>query len=459
MKFQFKRVFLVGVMTAGTANAADIVATQFKAIETDLARSELQLDAPYSMRFGLNFAEGHRYLMHPSTQNVESSSSIRREFNFSLMLPASIEAGVSLYDNQEGSSANVPHKSQKLSGAVYARYHLIQNEGLRSSITLQYEPGTSNRNSFHASSQDKIGLVAAVDGTPIDYLQVGAYLGMTKRQDERFRFSRINDEVLYGLRVSTGPENVKVFADMQIRSMPWKTLDKGDTMQTGRHYEIGLQGSYRDIHLQVSKYVPTTERYVGVPERGFKISLNYVLGKSNRPNKMQDLEKTESPETLEKIEQSLEKDTVAPPPKSIDSFDELNSDNKEEGLGAIPIVDQDLPAGSDDINRNPSALEAPGKDEFEKLDATKAAESQQPETATEKAEREYRDQIARDEANTKTKEAQAKSDEKLEQERLTQELLDDEKKIRESAADIEKELNQYTLPGPDETNWDGLGNR
>lgn len=475
MKLLMKKSFLFGlVAAASTAHAADIVPTQFKAIETDLARSELQLDAPYSMRFGLNFAEGHRYLLHPSAHANEDSSSIRREYTFSLMLPLRIETGFALYDSQQGadeSYGEVPHKAQKLGGAIYARYHLVQSEGLRSSILLQYEPGSADKNSFHQASQDKIGFVVAVDGTPVDYLQVGAYLGLTKRKDEKFRASRLNDEVLYGLRLSAGPDSVKLFGDMQIRSLPWKTIERGDTMQTGRHYEIGLAGSYKDFHIQASRYIPTTERFVGEPERGFKISVQYVLGKSSRSS-MKDLEKNEaqpeSPETLDKIEEKLEQDDKAPAapaagtqtPASNDSFDTMSSDVKEEGLGAIPVFQSEQPkAGTDELKTNSEVIEAPGKDEFEKWDATQDAESKKAETPTEKAEREYREQLAKEKTDAAVAAEETKSKEQLEKERLLKELEDEEKKTRESAADIEKELNQYTLPGPDETNWDGLGNR
>ena len=48
MKLPAKKILSLGLFLAGSAQAADLVPTQFKAIETDLARSELQLDAPYS---------------------------------------------------------------------------------------------------------------------------------------------------------------------------------------------------------------------------------------------------------------------------------------------------------------------------------------------------------------------------------------------------------------------------
>lgn len=472
MKFTMRKSILFGFLAATSANAADVVPTQFKAFETDLARAELQLDNPYSFRVGLNFAEGHRFLLHPNATGTEDASSIRRELNFSLMLPYRLETGISLYDSQQATGdeptllyGKVEHKSQKLGAALYARYHLIQSEGLRSSILLQYEPGTADRSSFHQASQDKTGLAIAVDGTPMEYLQVGGFLGLTKRKDEKFRMSRLNDEVLYGLRFSAGPDAIKLFGDMQIRSLPWRTRARGETMHTGRSYEIGLSGRYKDIHIQASKLVPTTERYVGVPERGFKIALQYVFGKTRSESK--DLEKTATPEPLEKLEGAKNPDEgmkgeteAAPQPaaNSIDNFEGMGTDVKDESLGAIPVFNDQIPqSGSETIPTE--TLAAPGSDEFEKWETTQIAESKRAETPQEKAEREYRNQLAQEKLNAEKVAAEDKESDISEKERLLKELEDEEKKALESADDIEKELNQYTLPTADETGWNGLGNK
>ncbi len=464
MKFHSKSFLTVGLLLTGTANAADLVPTQFKALETDLARSELRLDTPYSYRLGLNFAEGQRYLLHPNAAKTEDSSSIRRELSFSLMLPYRIETGIALYDSQQATSKEtLEHKKQKLGGAVYARYHLVQSEGLHSSIVVQFEPGTADRQSFHQASQDKTGIMFAIDGTPSDYFQMGAYIGLTKRRDEKFRASRINDEVLYGTRFSAGIDSLKAFADMGIRSLPWRTLARGETMHTGRHYEIGLQAAYKDLVLQASKYVPTEEKFVGEPERGFKISLNYVIGKSRTESK--ETQET-SPEPIEK--QGEEKSEKAPSEPtseadkaattSVDSFDAMKSDVKDESLGAIPIFKDELPKSSTEI-KSSDVLSAPGSDEFEKWEKTQAAEKARSETASEKAEREYREQLAKEKLDAEKAAKDAKSGELSDKERLLKEIEVEEKKAQESAGDIEKELNQYTLPGADEVNWNGLGDR
>ncbi|RZA25502.1 MAG: hypothetical protein EOP10_06680 [Proteobacteria bacterium] len=472
MKLSMKNSLLFGLILSNSAHAADVVATQFKAIETDLARSELQLEIPYSMRVGFNFVEGHRFLLHPNARSTEDNSSIRRELDFSLMLPHRFEVGASLYDSQQAQSeeanalyGSVEHKKQNLGGALYARYHLVQSEGLRSSITLQYEPGTADRSSFHQASQDKTGLAFSVDGSPTDYLQLGAYLGMTRRQDEKFRSSRINDEVLYGMRVNAGPEQVKAFADIQIRSLPWRTLARGDTMQTGRHYEIGLAGSYKDLNIQLSKFIPQSEHYVGESERGFKISLQYVMGKK----------KTEAKE-IEEVEKALEKDdkeeavetdvnadapaAAAPAPateeKSEESLESLTTQVKDEAPGALPVIKDELPQ-SKPQELMPASVQSTGTDEFEKWDTEQSKQSQRAETPTERAEREYREQLTKDKVNALKNADEVKSAEQLEKERLLKEMEAEEKKALQSADEIEKELNQYTLPGADEVNWNGLG--
>ncbi|RZA18903.1 MAG: hypothetical protein EOP10_20360, partial [Proteobacteria bacterium] len=426
MKLSCKNSLLFGLILSNSAHAADVVATQFKAIETDLARSELQLEIPYSMRVGFNFVEGHRFLLHPNARSTEDNSSIRRELDFSLMLPHRFEVGVSLYDSQQAQSeeadalyGSVEHKKQSLGGALYARYHLVQSEGLRSSIILQYEPGTADRSSFHQASQDKTGLAFSVDGSPTDYLQLGAYLGMTRRQDEKFRSSRINDEVLYGMRVNAGPEQLKAFADIQIRSLPWRTLARGDTMQTGRHYEIGLAGSYKDFNVQFSKFIPQNDHYVGESERGFKISLQYVIAKK----------KTEVKE-IEEAEKALEKDVndeeavapaaePAPAPaleeKSEESLESLTTEIKDEAPGAIPVIKDELPQTKTQ-ELMPASVQSSGTDEFEKWDTEQSKQSQRAETPTERAEREYREQLAKDKANAIKGADEVKSADQLEKE-------------------------------------------
>lgn len=462
MKFTMKKTLLFGLLAATSAEAADLVPTQFKAIETDLARSELQLDNPYALRVGLQFVEGHRFLLHPSSSGTEDASSIRRELNLSLMLPYRIETGIALYDSQQATGdlpteiyGQVDHRAQKMGGALYARYHLVQSEGLRSSILLQFEPGTADKSSFHQASQDKTGLAFALDATPIDYLQVGAFLGLTKRKDEKFRDSRLNDEVVYGARFSAGPKAFKLFGDMQIRSLPWRTTERGDTMHTGRSYEVGLAGSYKDFNIQASKLVPTTERYVGVPERGFKISVQYLIGKT--PSKSQAPEKSPSPKALEKSEGETPSKAQAPV-KSIDSFEGMGTDVQSEGLGAIPVFRDELPTTIPQFKAT-ETLASPGSDEFEKWESTRVAESKRAETPQERAEREFRSQLERENVNSEKSAARIKDNEPSEQERLLKEMEAEEAKALESADDIEKELNQYTLPSADETSWNGLGNK
>ncbi|RYZ78250.1 MAG: hypothetical protein EOP04_30075, partial [Proteobacteria bacterium] len=257
-------ILMLSLLSSSLAHAADLVPTQIKAIETDLARADLKLQDEYAYRLGLNFVQGRRYSLDPTRSDVESSSNIRREINFSLMLPMSIETGVALYDTQQASAqgATVKHKSQKVGGALWARYHLIQNESLNSSVILQYEPGTADRNSFHQASQDKTTFAVHLDGSPFAYTQAGVYLGASTRKDESFRGSRLNNEILYGTRVSLGNESMQVFGDAQFRSLSVDT--NGSTSdKTSRLYEAGISVKYGDIGFQASSFIPTTERYFG----------------------------------------------------------------------------------------------------------------------------------------------------------------------------------------------------
>lgn len=453
------KLLVLGLLWSSYAMAADVVPTQFKAFETDLARPELQLKDPYSYRLGINFVEGHKYVLHPVGSDLEDASSIRRELNLSLRLPFQLETGLALYDSQQATSdrltavfGDVKHKSQHLGGAIWARYHLIQSERLSSSVVLQYEAGTADKASFHQASQDKTGLAIHVDGSPLAYTQVGAFLGMTRREDESFRGSRLNDEILYGARISAGLPMVQVFGETQIRILPWKTVTQDKDMYSSRLYELGLSGKYRDLTMQASAFIPTTRRYVGVPERGFHISVQMMFGKGSSPA-------PEAPAPLDPTDRPAinPKDEAAPvnSTQSIDSFDELKSDVKEEGLGAIPVFKDDLEKGRDD-KKAAETLTLPGADEFQKFEEEQAAESKRPESANERAEREYKAQIENDKKLESAKAKQEISNKDAERIRLLQEIEAEEREAHRSAKEIEKELNQYTLPDSDDLNWSGL---
>ncbi len=445
-----KFLFLT-LLWSSSVMAADVVPSQFKAFETDLARPELQLKDVYSYRLGINFVEGHKFVLHPKNEHLEDASSIRREFNVSLRLPYKMETGLAVYDSQQATSdqltavyGDVKHKSQHLGAAFWARYHLIQSDKISSSVVFQYEAGTADKASFHQASQDKSGLAVHVDGSPLAYTQMGAYLGFTRRKDESFRISRLNDELIYGVRLSAGPSIVQAFADIQIRDLPWKSSDQQKHNVTSRQYEIGLSGQYRDLRMQASSFIPTTNRYVGVPERGFKIAVQWMLGQSS---------KRSSNEPARGIEAN---DATAPAvTQSIDSFDAIPSDVKEEGLGAIPVFKDEDGKVSNDPEAE-ETLTVPGSDEFQKFEAEQSADSKRPESASERAEREYQAQMKNDKKLESDKEIEKISSADAERARILEAIDADERVLHGSAKDIEKELNQYTLPDSDEVNWNGL---
>lgn len=457
------KLLVLGLLWSSYAIAADVVPTQFKAFETDLARPELQLKDDYSYRLGINFVEGHKYVLHPAGEKLEKASSIRREINLSLRLPYKLETGLALYDSQQATSdqltavyGNVKHKSQHLGGALWARYHLIQSEKLSSSIVLQYEAGSADKASFHQASQDKTGLAIHVDGSPIAYTEVGAYLGLTRRQDESFRVSRLNDEMVYGARLSVGPEAVKAFAETQIRDLPWKSANQKTDTVTSRQYEIGLSGQYRDLRMQASSFVPTSSRFVGVPERGFKIAVQMMLGKTASTASKELEPEVKAPlAPMDKAPINPKEEPAPATTESIDNFDSIKSDVKEEGLGAIPVFKDELEKSKDD-KKAAETLTLPGADEFQKFEEQQTVESKSPESATEKAERAYQAQIENDKKLKSAKAEQEISSADAERARLLKEIEAEEREIHGSAQDIEKELKQYTLPDNDDVNWTGL---
>lgn len=463
-----QKLLVLGLLWSSYATAADVIPTQFKAFEADLARPELQLNDPYAYRLGINFVEGHKYVLHPIGSDLEDASSIRREFNLSLRLPYQMEVGAALYDSQQATSdrlnavyGDVKHKSQHLGGAIWARYHLIQSEKLNSSIVLQYEPGTADKASFHQASQDKTGVAIHVAGSPFAYTQAGAFLGMTRRQDESFRGSRLNDEVLYGTRISVGQPYVQVFGQAQVRMLPWKTPEHGKEMHASRAYEFGISGNYKDVSLQASAFIPTTRRYIGVPERGFHLSVQMMLGKKASASA---LETQASPAPLAPLADPAsrpalkgEEEKEAPKVQSIDDLNVIKSDVKEEGLGQIPVFEDKLEKTKEDM-KAAETLTSPGADEFQKWDDQVTAEGKRTETPTERAEREYKAQIANDAKLEKAKAAQEINTKQAERERLLKEIEAEERDARDAKGDIEKELNEYTLPDRDDVNWNGLQN-
>jgi hypothetical protein len=460
-----QKLLVLGLLWSSYASAADVVPTQFKAFETDLARPELQLNDSYSYRLGINYVEGHKYVLHPVGSDLEDASSIRREFNLSLRLPFQLEAGAALYDSQQGSSdrlaaiyGDVNHKSQHLGGAIWARYHLIQSEKLSSSIVLQYERGTADKASFHQASQDKTGVAIHVAGSPFAYTQAGAFLGMTRRQDESFRGSRLNDELLYGTRISIGQPYLQVFGETQVRMLPWKTSTNDKELHASRAYEFGISGNYNDVSVQASAFIPTTRRYVGVPERGFHLSVQLMLGKKSSTSTVA-VSSSPAPLADSTTRPALkgEEEKAAPEVQSIDDLNVIKSNVKEEGLGQIPVFEDRLEKTKEDM-KAADTLTTPGADEFQKWDEQQTAESQRKETATERAEREYKAQIANDAKLEKAKAAQEIDSKQAERERLLKEIEAEERDARDTKGDIEKELNEYTLPDRDDVNWNGLQN-
>ncbi len=458
-----QNLLLLGLMWSSAVNAADVLPTEFKAFDIDLARPELKLNNPFAYRLGINFVEGHNYVLHPIAKNVEDSSSIRREFNASILLPFSIETGLSLYDSQQASSdsphaidGDGDHKSQHLGGAIYGRLRLTQSENLNTSILVQYEPGTADRSSFHQASQDKSGIAFHIDGSPFAYTQAGFFIGATRRKDEKFRTSRLNDEILYGTRVSVGSPALQIFTESQMRSMPWKSANSAKSMPTSLSHEIGFSGNYQDVSAQASLLIPTGSRNVGVPERSFQIALQMMLGKaSSKAAASVPPAESDDGASIKALPSSPK--PLAPPAETESGavFENLKTGGQDEGLGEIPIF-QDEIEKTKNGDRPAAVINAPGSDEFEKWDEQVSSENKRSETATEKAEREYRAQLAHEKKVEKVKSEQAMSTQEAERLRLINEMDKDERETRKSAKQIEDELNEFTLPDRDEVNWNGL---
>ncbi|MBC7660673.1 MAG: hypothetical protein H7249_13340 [Chitinophagaceae bacterium] len=437
-------LLMLSFLSSSVALAADLVPTQFKVLETDLARSELKLTTPYAYRLGLSYDLGRRYILEPMSSNLENATAIRREANFGLMLPLNIEVGASLYGTQEN-SASVAKTQSSIGGAAWVRYHILQSDSFDSSILAQYEPGVGGKDRFNQLSGARTSVALHVDGSPFVYTQAGLFVGGSSRGDEYYRGSRYNSEMIYGTRVSVGVDAFRLFGEAEVRSIPGK-LENGSTVtKNSRQFEAGFSLKRGSLAFQLAADIATKKVDFGVPDHGYHAGVQWMF----------DAPPVSKPITREFRRSEPE---VAPKSniKSIDNFDALHSDADDQKLGAIPIINDETPRSKRTAKGGAETLTLPGADEFQKWDAEAAAQKNRPETAAEKADKVYRLQVAQEK---KAKELKAKKDQlaaQAEKARISKEQDLDSPQAKESAADIDKELNQYTLPDRDDVTWNGL---
>lgn len=440
---------LAGLSFSSVAQGADIVPSSLYPVQDDLARPYLRLQNDWDLRIGAGFSEAERYVLNPTSRDAVESSSVRRSVNATLRLPLRFELGLMGFDGEEATAEEVENlfganNGKHSGGAVWLRNYLIQSETFSTAIVLQHEPGSSDRRSFHTPSQDKTSLAFTVDYSPSAYAHLGAYFGGTTRNKERYYGKRLNDEILYGTRLAVGPSMIQLFADVEARAMPWKTAEGKTSYRMSQQYEAGLAANWRSLSFQASTYFPSTERFPGVPERGFSFAVQYNFGKgssgagSDAPVKAS---KNESVTTI----------------KSQDNLEDLSSPTQEQELAPLNT----LPDAQAEITRDNKPLDpinTTEEDEFQKWDqkASQEAKLSGTETDRERMERELAAQAALEKRNEEAKAVADAKAQAAEEARMNAEWEAEMNLSRSQQRDIENEINQYTLPDGEDVNWNGL---
>lgn len=448
---------LTGLALSSWAQAADIVPTVIYPVQEDLARSYLRLQNDWDLRLGFGFSEAERFVLNPTSRDAVDSSSVRRSITATLRLPKKFELGLVGTDGEESTSSEIENifgknDGKKTGAAIWLRSYLVQTETFSTAIVAQFEPGMGNRRSFDTPSQDKTSLALTVDYSPSAYAHLGAYVGGSTRNKEKYFGKRLNDEILYGTRLAAGPSLFQLFVDAEFRAMPWKTETGSTNYRMSQFFETGIAANYKSLSFQASTFVPGKERFIGIPERGFSVSVQYVIGKTSSSAS----EASKSPAPKADAPKAGDKE-AAPAIKSQDNLEDLitpSQDQELAPLGSLPDTRAEMIRDTKPV----APITTSDPDEFQKWEelSTKEAKLRNVESATERKEREFRAQAIQEK---KDEEAKALADAKAQADEAAKMDAEWEKEMNPSSKtkkEIEKEINQYTLPDGDEVNWDGL---
>ncbi len=423
-------------LMASQAHAADIIPTSVVPIDRD---PFFAIERDGEWQVGLTFEEMQDLGVDPRVDSVQPSRAIRRGLHVSYAITSRLELGLGIRHHQdtnplsESPEDRMATKSRPLSTAYWGRLHLLRSESVRASVLVQYEPRSGDSTSLHQVAQDKTTVSLELDYSPTSWLRAGVYGLGSRREDERYLDLRIGDEICYGARLSLGPKALHVFGEFGQRELHIKkVLENSENAWRvkGQWIRAGLGTRWDAYELSASVFVPTTERYFGVPERGITIASSFRLGASPPTPRVET--------RTEKSSQWNGSQTAQAPAWTFPQADAPLRSKVPSG-GAAPIESQD-------------------PDEFQLFEQTLQEENRkgQVETPQEKAERELRELREQE----KLQEAQQQAEEaqrlKVEQAQKARKLQDEIKEDRSYEKEIDDELNQYTLPDSEELNWNGL---
>lgn len=396
---------VLSLLLAGTAPAADLSPNKMGAL--------LQKPLPSATyRLGLDFIQ---------SEDEAEQRLIQRQLNLAVGLPAQFEFGLALLDIQEPA---VDHSSKPLSGQAWLKWNMLQSSLFTASTTLQFQPGLSNRESRYQASQDRTSLGLDASMTPWSWMQAAVYANYSRRQDERWGPLSLGVETVAGARLTFGTVNYGLYGDALQRHLTAKNLETEESRKLfAREWQAGLYFGTENIQLKTFALIPDTNRYFGMPERGFGASLTMIIGQGQQ--------------------------------KSVDLRDQPG-----DALLATEKADRDAAVeqkSKDPIEAEVKILETNELDEFQLLEkkAQEAAKNQQ-ETPAEKAERELRESL---EAEKKMAAQKVIEDEKARREAAQayqKRVQDDEDAYKEYKDDVNEEVDRYTLPDQEDLNWNGL---
>ncbi len=422
---------ILSLLLATSATAADLSPNNLGPL-SNVAQHLMQGPlAKETYRLGLDFVESQTYIMDPAESDPEAQKVIQRRLNLEVGLPWDSEFGLSLMNTQEGyipestaAYAAADQSTKPLGLKAWLRWTAIHNSWVSTSLTLQYQPGLADAASYHKASQDRSSLGLDLKIHPYQGIEAAVYSSYSRRKDERYRDQLLGDEKLFGIRLALGTEQLGVFGDAATRYLQSShSLDQSSKNFFARQYMAGLYVGTQDIKLSAFAIIPDKNRYIGVPERGFGASLSVRLGGGSSAS------------------------TSEPSANAVSAVDKADRSDPSKNAQQLPIKEAEA-----------KIIETNEPDEFQLLNERNAKNSlkNHTETVAEKAEREMRGDLEKEQKKATQKALEEKQRQVNEAEELKQQIRQDDDRVQEYKDDVDQEINRYALPDAEELDWNGL---
>lgn len=391
------------LVLASTAPAADLSSNKIGAL--------LEKPLPsMAYRLGLDYLEAIDDARHRI---------IQRRLHLALGLPAQTEFGFAVLDTQEPA---IDHSSKPLGVQAWLRWNMVQSSLFTAGATLQFQPGLATRASAYQASQDRSSLGLDLNLQPWSWMSTAVYVSYSRRHDERYQQLALGAETLTGGRLTLGTENLGIYGEGSQRHLSAKNIETTESQQLfAREWQAGLYLGTADLKIKTFAIIADTNRYFGMPERGFGAAFTMVIGKS--ANKVNELRDRSDDASLAKT--PGDREVIAP-----------------QNIQPEPPIE---------------IYETKELDEFQALEQkSKQAADKQQETPAEQAERAMRQSLEADKQRRTQKLAEEENNQSEAAQARQRKAQDDDDAYREYKKAGEEEIDQYALPDNDELNWNGL---